>query len=284
MKAGHILLSFCLAAASLELVSAAEQSLQVMKTRNAGSELQVEARQVQLAQIINKIASETGVPIHYSALPEERVTATCVGATVKQVMECLLDRKADVIFRYPQQSAKDNSDIQPLEVWVLGTRFDTGQKQADCTATEAQGSVGFVNRDPEEAKIQAVSIKNGADPTEKLLAMARSQNPAQRADAISALMTGGRAGDAKVRKALETALSDKNADVRAQAISSLAHREGEGATVALQQALQDRDASVRLMAVESADNDPALFQQALNDSDETVRTLAAMKLEALSKR
>lgn len=283
MTAGHIFLSFCLAAAP-ELVSAAEQSLHVMKTRNAGSELQVEARQVPLGRVINKIADETGVPIHYSALPEDLVTATCVGATVKQVMECLLDRKADVIFRYPQHSAKDNFDIQPIEVWVLGTRFDTGQKQADCTATKAQGNIDFVNRHPEDAQTQSASIQNGADQTEKLLAMARSQNPAQRVDAISALMTEGRAGDAKVRKALETALSDKNADVRAQAVSSLAHREGEGATVALQQALQDSDASVRLMAVESADNDPALFQQALNDSDETVRTFAAMKLETLSKR
>ena len=113
--------------------------------------------------------------------------------------------------------------------------------------------------------------------------MTASNDPAERADALALLVIKGRAGDADIRKALETALTDKDANVRAQALSSLARREGDGAAAQLQAALQDSDVSVRLMAVDSAGNNPALLQQAVTDRDETVRTLATMKLEALVK-
>jgi len=121
-----------------------------------------------------------------------------------------------------------------------------------------------------------------ADQTKALIERAKSKNPKDRADAISSLMNEGKAGDTAVRKVLEEALIDKDANVRAQAISSLTNREGDNATAELQEALHDSDASVRLMAVGSIGNNAALLQQALTDSDATVRELAAMKLESLS--
>ena len=92
----------------------------------------------------------------------------------------------------------------------------------------------------------------------------------------------GKAGDASVRTVLEEALADNYANVRAQAISSLARSEGDDATAALQVALNDSDASVRLMAVDSMGNNTALLQQALTDNDATVRELAKIRLESLS--
>ena len=86
-----------------------------------------------------------------------------------------------------------------------------------------------------------------------------------------------------VKAALEQALTDQDANVRAQAISSLAHREGSGAAAAIQEALHDSAVDVRMMAVDGITDDIALLQQAINDSDETVRSLAAIKLEELTQ-
>jgi len=95
----------------------------------------------------------------------------------------------------------------------------------------------------------------------------------------------GSENDTSVRTALEKALSDKSAQVRAQAINALAFREGEAAVSGqLQQALQDSDAGVRMMAVDNIESDTALLQQALQDKDAGVRDLAQLKLDVLSKQ
>jgi HEAT repeat protein len=121
------------------------------------------------------------------------------------------------------------------------------------------------------------------DRTDDLLKQAQAKNPADRADAIGQLMAGGRKGDPAVKAELEKALTDPDASIRAQAISSLAHREGSGATAAIQEALRDNSVDVRMMAVDGITDDIALLQQAINDSDETIRSLAAVKLEMLTQ-
>ena len=83
--------------------------------------------------------------------------------------------------------------------------------------------------------------------------------------------------------ALENALTDQDDNVRAQAISSLAHREGAGAVAAIQEALHDKSIDVRVMAVDGIVNDKALLEQAANDSDEIVKSLAIEKLKALNQ-
>ena len=59
-------------------VSADQQSIRVIRSENAESELQLEVRQASLKQVLDKIAGDTGLVIHYSVLPEGSVTATCV--------------------------------------------------------------------------------------------------------------------------------------------------------------------------------------------------------------
>ena len=252
------------------IVSAGEEAVRVILTQDAGAELQLEARQLSLPQILKKITEETGVPIHYSVLPKELVTATCVGTTVKQVLECLFDKKADLIFRYAKNASKNVSLKRPAEVWVMGTNF--GAEEA-CTMAVMQA------RNPVAGMQAQAGDTKGVD---KLLEQIKTQDPEQRADAVALLAAEGPKNDANVNSALVSALSDKNADVRAQAVFGLARRESGDAPAALQNAMQDGDVSVRLMAVGNAGDNAALLQQALGDSDETVRAFAATKLEALS--
>ncbi len=262
--------------AAIDVSDPGEQNVQMVITEDNGAELQLQARQAPLSKVLDSIASKTGVRINYSVLPDGLVTATCVGPTVKQVMECLLVRKADLVFRYSQQPSKAVRQGQLVEAWVLGAKF--GEDQTNSVLCSSPGT-------QQQTLQTAASPKTEPEPdeTDELVKMASSKIPAQRAEAIGRLMAGGREGDVTVRETLEAALSDKDARVRVQAVSSLAHREGAGASAVLQEALHDSDASVRLTAVNYAGNDVALLQQALTDSDATVRQLAGIRLEPLLK-
>jgi HEAT repeats len=255
----------------------------LVMTDSAGSEFQLEVKQTPLAQVLDSIAQKTHVPIHYSILPEGLVTATCVGATLKQVLECLLDGRADLIVRNPRGLAKSDSKGQVAEAWILGSRMDGHQPAAgSCTAavsgqTTGKGTVKL-QQDREDVDAEAGLVRIGA-----LLKMARSKKPADREEAIGQLLAEDTLDHPEVKAVLEKALTDPDENVRAQAISSLAHRDGANAAGAIQVALNDESADVRLMAVDSITDDVALLQQAANDSDETVRSLATIKLEQLSQ-
>jgi hypothetical protein len=253
-----------------------QQNIRLVMAKDTGAELQLEVRQAPLARVLDSIASKTGVRINYSVLPEGLVTATCVGSTLKQIMECLLVHKADLVFRYSRQASKADSKGQPEEVWVLGAKFGAGQSNSVlCSSVGTQQQT--------ISKLAETKIGSEPDETDELVKMASSKIPAERAEAIGRLLAGGREGDLTVKETLEAALSDADARVRVQAISSLAHREGAGASAALHEALHDSDVSVRLTAVDNAGKDVALLQQALTDNDATVRQLAGIRLEPLLK-
>ena len=247
---------------------------QFLVTDSQGAELQLEVRQMPLAEVLNSIADKTHVPIHYSVLPEGLVTATCVGQALKQVLECLLDRKADLIVRYPQTPSERDNKWQVMEAWILGSRLDGATTKAECPAIASKSDKSsFSLRQNEYGEVVLPNQINA------FLKIAQSANAAERAEAIGALISAGYEGDPTIRAALEEALHDKDANVRAQAISSFAHREGNAAIGAIQDALHDESVDVRLMAVDGIVDDVGLLQQAVNDSDEAVRTIAAMKLE-----
>lgn len=249
-----------------------DAAVDLITTKDKGFELQLEVRQMSLARVLDSLVRQTHVPIHYSALPEGLVTATCVGSTLTQVLECLLSRNTGIIARYSRNPANVN---EIAEVWILGSTFDAHLAGVNDCATAANLA----------GKAELKKIRNeDAEPdlTNELLKMSSSKDPEERANAIGALLAEGRKEDPQVKAALEAALNDQDASVRAQAISTLAHREGSGATAAIQQALNDDSADVRMMAVDGTD-DIALLQQAMNDSDETVRSLAAVKLEELNQ-
>ena len=273
------LLAFPVIASSAEK-PLAKAYVDLVMTNDRGSELQLDVRQMPLEKVFATITAKTGVPIHYSVVPEGLFTATCVGASLRQVMECLLARKSDLIFRYPKQAAQAQVTVldknRPAEIWVLGSRT-TGS--VSCAASARPQAT--VNEAPVS---QDNSVEAEAAQLNELLKMAKSNDANSRADAIGALLAAGKAGDTAVQNILEEALSDPNAQVRARAVSSLAQgNDGAMPTAALANALHDTDAGVRLMAVDAAANDAALLQQAVNDNDESVRNLALLKLAELQK-
>lgn len=237
------------------------RNVRVMMSAEA---IHLEAEQAPMARILDEIAARTGVRVHYAALPEQAVTATCVGETVKEVVECLAGSDADLMFRYPVGEMVTGRKRRPEELWVLRTGV---------RGTQAPAGVTNATAEPKEAE----PLETG-----KLIEMATAEEPMRRVQGLSRLVAEARADEGAVRSVLEGALSDQDPSVRAQAVSGLARLGGENASVMLQQALRDKDASVRLMAVDHAGGDAqgiALLKEALADSDETVSALAAMKLE-----
>ena len=277
-------LSFIISLTGYAQITAAEVSANISEkgvtdlvvSEDKGTELQLEVRDTPLAKVLESIAHKTKVPIHYSVLPEGLVTATCVGSSLKPVLECLLDHKADLIVRYRHDQDKPDNKEQVAEAWILGARLDGATAKKDClAASPGTSSLSLKQKESED--------DDEADQTDELIKAAQAKDPTERAEAIGGLLSGGREGDPAVKAVLEQALSDPDENVRAQAISSLAHREGSGASAAIQEALHDKSVDVRMMAVDGITDDKALLQQAINDSDETVRSLARVKLEELTQ-
>jgi hypothetical protein len=237
--------------------------------------IELEARQVPLSRILDTVAHRLGIPIHYSILPTEPVDATCLGETVKEIMDCLLGPKANLVFRYPSGFSRGKETGQPVELWVLGGSV------AEPPPPSAQTECGTVGGKDERA---AKAVVVDPELTEKLLHMARSEDPVERIGALSQL-AGARSVDPGVaEKILQAALNDPDPDVRGQAIYALAQRGGGEASALLHEALKDSAPSVRLLAVDGLGSDAeslAWLRQALRDDDEAVRELAAMKLEML---
>lgn len=235
-------------------------------------ELQLEVKETPLAQVLDTIANKTNVKIHYSALPEGLVTAICVDSTVKKILECLLDKKANLVVRNQDSNLKTNKD--PLvEAWILGAKFVNPDQSSDCTADDKDSKKSLKNSNTANAEQERIN---------KILQAAQSKDSTERTKAMSQLLTAGKPGDPAIIAVLEEGLTDPDDLVRAQAISSLAHREGNGALAAIEEAMHDKSVDVRMMAVDSITDNTALLQQALHDSDETIQELAAAKLEQLS--
>lgn len=242
-------------------------------TTMKGAELKLETRHKLLSVVLDEIAFKSHVPIHYSALPEGLVTATCVGSTLKQILGCLLNKKTDFIMSYSDSKNSSDQKDQAAEVWILGSKYESSRTIIDCTLINTSESTLQTNESTDNSEINE---------TESLLMKAESKNATERASAMGELLAEGRIGDPEVRAILERGLTDENANVRAQAISSLAHREGNAANTAIQQALNDDSVEVRLMAVDAITDNSELLQQAINDNDEVVRNVAKTKLSRIT--
>lgn len=259
-------------------------TIQLSVSRPPKPLIQLEARNASLTQILQQITEKTGAIIHYSVLPAGSVTATCAGVTVKNVMECLLGSRIDRIYRkLPVQStilATAEANIQPVEIWLLGSRFGNAVSTMQCSL---DGSRKTINT--------SGNTSDGDDnPNKALIRMAQISNDPRfaelRKQALSILAMQGKSGDAEtdseITETLQKALTDEDAEMRAQAVFGLMQQDEADDSV-LMDALQDKNADVRLMAVDNADADSpqgkAILNQALNDSDEGVRAFAEHKLE-----
>lgn len=232
---------------------------------------QLQAKQLSLPQILERLAAKVKISIHYSAVPEQLLSIACASEDLAGLVKCVAGDSADLMFRYGQ------STTQPSEIWLIG--------KTDTTAVVASsGDKPIAVKDKSvESRVSVTKKDSAKNPEEDLLALAKSPNPEVRADAIAKLSLSGTAADAPIKKVLADALHDDNPRVREQAIAKLANDGSYQATEQLHLALQDSNASVRLMAVDAAGNNSQLLQQALADSDETVRLLATNKLQQLTK-
>jgi len=262
---------FCLGCTSLvyaEQKQLAATQATLIKANN--NEWRLEAKQTQLPRLLDEISAKTGTKVHYSVLPEAAVDTICVGATAAQLLQCLLGNSVNMAFHYAEVENANGAKVnQPQEIWILGSSL-VRPLQAQCVPVS-----------------QALdSVDNGkADLTEQWLKQAKAKDAKQRAQAIAELVNADPAFDVKVRATLQKALSDSQPQVRAQAISAWATREGElAASEQLRQALSDSNNEVRLMAIDYIEQDTVLLQQASQDIDPTLRGLAEKKLELLSKQ
>jgi hypothetical protein len=214
--------------------------------------------------VIEALAAKTGVRIHAPALPDQPVTADCAAEAVKPVLECLLGGPANLMIRY--------ADGRPAEIWVLASSLGSGQSSGEAATPP-----------PTPAQAPAAKPELAALSADELLALAASNEPGERrVNALSRLIAAPSTDPALLRNALETALTDADGEVRAQAVFGLARQDGGESPEQLQSALSDRDSSVRLMAVDMAGSDAQsveFLRTALKDRDHAVRDMAALKLE-----
>jgi hypothetical protein len=248
-----------------------------IKLQNIGGQLLLEARQAPLAQILRQIADQTGASVHFSVLPEDPVTATCAGGTVKAILECLLANRFDRVYRQmaatqatEAQSLAVKADLHPVELWLIGCRSCTSQEYV-----------------PDANKALPAQITENETALLRMAQMGNQQAYAeQRKQAIASLAEQGQTGDPvmadDVAETLREAMSDPDPNIRSQAVFGLMQQNGTDSGLLLE-ALQDNNPDVRLMAVSSADADDratqALLRQALNDTDEIVKAAINAKLE-----
>ncbi len=244
--------------------------------------LSVEAKAGTWMQVLNEITEQTGIRFHHSLPFTGLVTVSFANLPVRQAIERLFGPEADFMFRY-DGTAYSSSSL-PKEVWVLGKVQGGGWGQQSAPPNNAgvdsnQAHVGTGRADKVAAAAEPPMDKELID---DLIAMSRDEDPEMRRQAIAALTDSGTGDeDGAVVTALDAALTDEDASVRAYGVQALAMRGGPEVMGHLWRALRDPDAEVRIMAVENAksqDQGIALLQEALSDVNETIRSVAADRL------
>jgi HEAT repeats len=243
----------------------------------------VQAKQASISQLLKAIADQSGVVIHYSALPDALISAKCEGKLFSQVLECLIGSKVNVAYRYHSQVNDQSKQIslthqQPEEIWVLGTdRADGHYATMACTldskASKTDETVKPETMDPHKVLLQMADLND-------------TQYGELRKQAISLLAAQGKTGDTAKDDAtvatLQNAFNDKDPEIKAQAVFGLSNHDGSERAQVLEEAVSDQNPDVRLMAVDSANTDNpadrAILQQALQDNDETIKAAASDKL------
>jgi hypothetical protein len=240
--------------------------------REEGKQWFLSSKQANLLDILADISVKTGVSFHFSVLPLTPITSTCVGKSVKDIMECLMGGKVDMVFRNAGKGFANQRQTQ--EVWLLGSSLSQSGKDV-CQAT--QDGVFF-----SEKALPSKFLSAEPSEEDKLLfhkQTALSGNPQARAQSIAYLTVHADNDDKELQQVLNEALRDENNEVRGQALASLVARDGEHAAIPeLQLALQDTDSAMRLMALQHINESKVLIEKALQDENALVRQFAQQKL------
>lgn len=252
-----------------------QASIQINLSEQIPAIIHLETRAAPLAQILKKLSGKTGVKIHYSLLPSKPVTATCAGANVKTIIECLLGPRVGVIAKMPGDAAASPAlpPAPPIaELWLLPTDLDIDHNPITSAATPA----------PKKAARLKPAEKNRRQLDDALQA-ANAKDPEQRATAIYNLGLIGRKNDPEISETLRAALTDEDANIRAQAAASLAQRGDSSAVAETSQAYQDNQTDAPPTGSNQDYQAIALLQKASKSSGEQAMALFRNRLPPEAK-
>ncbi|MDP2180384.1 HEAT repeat domain-containing protein [Methylicorpusculum sp.] len=243
-----------------------QAQVRLTKTGVDKADWQLQVSHTPLSQVLQEIQKVSGLRIHFSVLPQQEVSATCVDDELTLILKCLLGDSVNLVFN-GSGNASDPTSMG--EVWLLGSTLSTQRSAVDCNPPRLSDAVA--KQTAQDRNIDQLLLDVNADDTR------------QRADAVFDLAKQSDVDPIEVDAVLLNGLNDPSAMVRGQALSGWAGRHGDAALPELQQAMLDTDSSVRLQAVELTDNS-LLLNNALQDADALVRQLAEAKLQALRPR
>lgn len=252
----------------------------------SGGQLAITGRNVPLNNVLEQLEQRTSLRIHSPVVPDLQLSVSCKVRTMHELIACLFGADVDFVTR-SFAGASASESIGRSEVWVTRAPALVAQDRLPKNIGEECGSKRFAMRDSRNLANDRGSRSTHAETKnrEQLLALAGSNDPDLRRQAMSRLGNEGRPDDETVRKTLMSAFEDQDASIRAQALAALTRLGVDGSTALVRRALGDNDVAVRLMGVgriNVEDGDAAaLLQGMLTDKDEAVSTLAAAKLRQL---
>jgi len=253
-------------------VNARQGSISLINDKEAGIEWQLKVKDADLISVFDEVTQVGKARIHYSAIPQLIVTATCVASTLEGVLKCLMGSGVNMVFRY---SSNDGQADKLIDVWILGSTLvssNASNNNLDCKPVENAKKTVVVQSKTDNLDNNAQFIK--------LVTSFEQGNPKQRALVLADLISNTNFDKTEIESVLQKAMYDDSAIVRMQALFGYVRRFGvTNVRMELQQALNDIDAKVRMKAVEFSE-DPLLWQQAISDENESVRWLAQHKLDA----
>jgi hypothetical protein len=239
---------------------------------NKAGIIALDARGATIAQVIDALAAKSGKPIRYQDAPDQSVSVSCHGQGLETVLRCLLGTDADLAFSYDEAAPGKTGHGALAGVKILSSTFEKLPDYGQVASNQDAAGV----RPPAQSGAGEQKLT-----VEGVLAMARSEDPEQRARALDEIKRLGGVDQGTVRDVYESALKDADGAVRAEAVSGMALLDREGSLPLLNAAISDSDAEVRLAAVdrlELTNETRPLLEQALQDSDELVRDLAGLRL------
>ena len=235
--------------------------------------LSIDARNVSLHDILEEVATQSGLALSIRGSLTERVTLSIDELQLSVAIETLLDGMS-----YALQYAPDSPSL-PNRLWVMSRRDSNGEDDSPYVDPVS----GRTRQDrfsmPASQRLEAVAAlterENGAFIFEIESALS-DDSKAVRHEAIFAL---GEAGGDSATALLHYLLADPDVDVRAAVIDALAEAGGERSVTTLVTALHDPDPALRENAAYALGEIGGplaveLLDQATTDSDQLVREAA----------
>jgi len=246
-----------------------EVKIKLKLTKYSGLEVQLDVLNASLPEILNEVSAKTSIPIHYSVLPSELISATCVGPSLEVVFRCLLGENVNIAFHYPSSLLPQErlANTLPKEIWFMASSFEN-----------------MISEKKEHlfCQKQLISVPKN-EQLELLIEKGRSLDPIQRAQAIIVLAREAPKENEEVNNLLLEALDDESGKVRLQALIAWVVRKSGNVEQVLQQALQDESRGVRLKAVGLTRSRLLLQQVVDNENDSSVKRYAERRLKRLEK-